>query len=228
MINTKDQEELFKLIADYLEENINCIAIGGTAMMFSNYKTTTKDIDLVFQTEEKRNIFIKAIEKLGYKEKAIGNVYDKKRKEHKGKPVMYTRGDERFDLFVKNVFGYKIEFEQETHNNKTIGAPKDKFLNKIIQRNDFLGKKELTIYILPKEELILLKAITGREKDYEDIETILEIEKVVDWKTIVENAIKQKKKNSWILIDLEETLQKLKKKFFIKQEIFEAIYKEQN
>jgi len=184
---------------------------SGTAMMFSNYKTTTKDIDLVFQNEEERKIFIKAIEKIGYKQQAIGNIYDEKRKQHQDKPLMYTRGDERFDLFVKNIFGYEIEFNQEN----------------IMQRNDFLGKKELTILILPKEELILLKAITGREKDYEDIETILEIEKNVDWKQIIENATKQKKNNSWILIDLEETLQQLKKKYFIKEEIFKLIYKEQ-
>lgn len=211
MINTKDQEELFKLIAEYLQQDIECIAIGGTAMMFSNYKTTTKDIDIVFQNKKERKLFIEAIEELGYKEQTIGKVYDEKRKQHKGKPLMYTRGDERFDLFVKNIFGYEIQRNQEN----------------TIQRNDFLGKKELTIYILPKEELILLKAITGREKDYEDIETILEIEKTIDWKQLVEKAIKQKEKNTWILIDLEETLQKLKKKYFIKQEIFEAIYKEQ-
>ncbi len=208
MISTKDQEELFKLIAEYLQQNITCIAIGGTAMMFSQYKTTTKDIDLVFKTTKERNIFIKAIEQLGYKEKAIGNTYDEKRKQHKGKPIMYTRGDERFDLFVENIFGYKIEFNQE----------------QIIERRDFLGKKELTLFVPSKEELILLKAITGREKDYEDIETILEIEKTVDWEKIVEHAIAQKEKNTWILIDLEETLQQLKKKHFIKQEIFEKIY----
>lgn len=211
MINTKDQEELFKLTAEYLGKNISCIAIGGTAMMFEKYKTATKDIDLVFENEKDRKEFIQAIEKIGYKEQAIGNVYDEKRKQHKGKPRMYTRGDERFDLFVKNVFGYEIKFNQDN----------------ITQRNDFLGKKELTILILPKEELILLKAITGREKDYEDIETILEIEKTIDWKKLVVNAIQQKKKNSWILIYLEETLQKLRKKFFIKEEIFNAIYKEQ-
>ncbi|MFW6378898.1 MAG: hypothetical protein ACOCZV_02650, partial [Nanoarchaeota archaeon] len=121
---------------------------------------------------------------------------------------MYTRGDERFDLFIKNVFGYDIEFNQE----------------RAMRRNDFLGQKELTLLLLPVEELILLKAITGRLKDHEDIEMILEIEKTVDWNLIVQKAIKQKKNNDWILIDLEETLQKLRKRFFIKQEIFETIY----
>jgi hypothetical protein len=211
MINTKDQEELFKLISQYLKKHIECIAIGGTAMMFTNYKTTTKDIDLVFKNEEDRKTFILAIEKLGYKQQALGRIYDEKRKNHSGKPLMYTRGDERFDLFVKNVFGYEISFNQEES----------------IQRNDFIGKKELIIYTPTKEELVLLKAITNREKDYEDIETILSIEKVIDWNIIVNKTITQQKNNAWILIELEDTLQKLKKNHFIKQEIFEKIYNEQ-
>jgi len=208
MINTKDQEDLFKLIAQYLEKDLTCIAIGGTAMMFSGYKTATKDIDLVFRSESDRKSFIKAIEQLGYKEKALANVYDEKRKQHRHKPKLYTRGDERFDLFVKSVFGFELEFD----------------LNKITQRQDFLGKKEFNIYILSKEELILLKAITNRERDYEDIETILKIEKNVDWEYIVSEAIKQKENNSWILIDLEETLHKIKEITFIPSRYFEKIH----
>ncbi len=71
MINTKEQEELFRLIANYLEQDITCIAIGGTAMMFLGYKSTTKDIDLVFKNKLERDIFIKAIEKLGYSQKSM-------------------------------------------------------------------------------------------------------------------------------------------------------------
>lgn len=211
MINTKDQEELFKLVAQYLSRNILCVAVGGTAMMFNQYKTTTKDIDLVFQTEEDRNAFINAIVALGYREQSLGIVYDDRRKKHSKRPVMYTRGDERFDLFVKSVFGYKVGFVQE----------------KMVQRYDFLGKKELTVLTPRVEELVLLKAITGRDRDYEDIETILDVEKTINWEELVGLAIAQKKSNSWILIDLEETLQRLRKKFFIKQEIFDAIYEAQ-
>lgn len=209
MISTKDQEELFKLIAEYLQKNITCVAIGGTAMMFAHYKNATKDIDLVFKDEADRESFIRAIEQLGYREKAIGDVYDENRKAHEGKPRMYTRGDERFDLFVKNVFGYDLSFDQD----------------RIMLRQDFIGKNEFTLYVPSVEELILLKAITGREKDHEDIQAILDVEKDVDWQGIVEKAIRQQEKNPWILIDLEETLQRLRKKFFIKQDVFDSIYK---
>jgi hypothetical protein len=208
MINTQDQEQLFKLIADYLEKDLTCIAIGGTAMMFKGYKNTTKDIDIVFQTTKDREVFIEAIEQLGYKQIAIGNIYDEKRKTHKNKPLMFSRGDERFDLFVKDVFGFVLSFKQEVMSEKI----------------DVIGKQEMSIHLLSKETLVLLKAITGREKDYEDIETILEIEKNIGWKELVKQAIGQRKNNKWILIDLEETMQKLKKKFFIKQEHFKRIY----
>lgn len=208
MINSADQEELLRLIANYLDKDISCIAIGGTAMMFKGYKNTTKDIDLVFESSEDRSSFISAIQKLGYKEIAIANIYDHLRKTHRDKPIMFSRGDERFDLFVRKVFGFEVSFDQKS----------------ITERIDFIAEHHLSVRILSQEELILLKAITSREKDYEDIETIMEIEKNVDWQKIVDLGIQQKKHNEWILIDLEETMQQLKKKYFIKKEFFESIY----
>jgi len=206
MINLEDQEALFKLIADYLEKDIECTAIGGTAMMFQGYKTTTKDIDLVFKSDQDRQVFIKAIEMIGYRQESAKFLYDEKRMRKDNKPLLYSRGEERFDLFAKDVFGFKLSFEN------------------IVQRHDYLGKKELIIFTIPKEWLILLKSITNREKDYEDIETIVKIEKNINWNIIIDEAIKQKKAASWILIDLEEKMQKLKKIIFIKKEYFDRIY----
>ena len=207
MINVEDQNELFKLIASYLKKDISCIAIGGTAMMFSGYKNTTKDIDLVFQNNKDRDNFIDAIKELGYKEISLIKIYDKKRLKSKTKPKIFTRGEERFDLFTKDVFGFKLELN-----------------NNFIEKDDFIDKNELNIYILPKEYLILLKSITNREKDYEDIETIIKIEKEINWELIINEAINQKNINSRILIDLEETMQKLKKITFIKKKYFNLIY----
>lgn len=208
MINIDDQTQLFNLISNYLEKSMSCIAIGGTAMMFLGYKNTTKDIDLVFSSTKDRNMFIKAIKQLGYQEKSLINIYDKKRQENNSKPKMFSRGEERFDLFVKNVFGFELKIN-------------DNF----IQRIDFLGKSELNIFILPEEYLILLKSITNRAKDFEDIETIAQIKKDIDWGLIVDQAALQRKRVDWILIDLEKTMQKLKSKFFIKKKYFDRIYK---
>jgi len=212
MINTQDQEELFKLIADYLRKDVICMAIGGTAMMFLGYKNTTKDIDLVFKTERDRLAFVHAIEQLGYKEKSLVALYDEKKRKMAGKPKVYSRGDERFDLFITTVFGYAVDFD----------------MARIAQRVDFLGKHELIVYVVPKEELLLLKAITHREKDEEDIATIVKIEKTMNWDSIIDKAIAQRWKNPWILIDLEEAMQKLKKLTFIPSMHFDKIYKAQH
>ncbi|MCX6709883.1 MAG: hypothetical protein NTV63_02935 [Candidatus Woesearchaeota archaeon] len=206
MINTQDQEELFRLIADYLEKDAECIAIGGTAMMFHGYKTATKDIDLVFRNSKDRAAFISAIEKLGYSQKSLKSIYNEKRLKNRNKPLLYSRGEERFDLFVKDIFGFEIEFE------------------KFVQRHDYIGKRELIVFTAPKEYLVLLKSVTNREKDYEDMEAIAKAEQNIDWSFIVDEAIRKRKQIPWILIDLEEKMERLRKVTFIKEEHFNKIY----
>ena len=210
MINTKDQEELLKLIADYLSRDVECYAIGGTAMIFYGYKNATKDIDLVFLNKDDCEEFIKAIEKLGYSKKSLKSVYNEKRIDFPSKPRIYSRGDERFDLFIRNVFGFEF---------------KNQFKELIREKIGFISKKELIINILPIEFIILLKAITHRERDLEDVQEIADKEKNIDWDLIINEAIKQKENNPWMLIDLEKTMRELKKKMFIPSKYFEMIYK---
>ena len=213
MINNKDQEQLFELISNYLTRDIECFAIGGTAMMFYGYKNLTKDIDLVFKDKKDRDSFIGAIKELGYKEKSIKGIYPQEKENLVGKPLMFTRGDERFDLFLKNVFGFELG---------------DDILKDIKQKHEFLGKKELILNILPEEYIVLLKAITNREKDFDDIVKIIEKNKDIDWKIIIDIAINQKNNKPWILIDLEETMQKLKELIFLPSKYFDMVYKAQN
>ena len=66
-----------------------------------------------------------------------------------------------------------------------------------------------------------------REKDYEDIESIALVEKELDWRKIVQKAIIMRPKIPWILIDLEEKIRMLRKKVFIKKEILDMIYDEE-
>ena len=209
MIGIKDQEELFKLISRYLEQSIECYAIGGTAMMFYGYKNATKDIDLIFKTKKEMRLFIEAIKKLGYKERSLKGVYADDKIALKSKPKMFTRGDERFDLFLKNIFGFKIT---------------DRVLDSFYSRQDFIIKKELIIKVLAKEYIILLKSLTNREKDFEDIKNIVDQDKEIDWDKIIDEAVIQRENNEWVLIDLEETMQKLREITFIPSKYFKKIY----
>ena len=48
MINFEQQLELFKFIGENIEDKVECLVIGGSAMMFYGSKTETKDVDLIF------------------------------------------------------------------------------------------------------------------------------------------------------------------------------------
>tara|TARA_Y100000310_G_C20690287_1_gene821759 strand:+ start:282 stop:938 length:657 start_codon:yes stop_codon:yes gene_type:complete len=211
MISLEDQNSLFLVIANRLKKDVECVALGGTAMMYKQYKEATKDIDLVFNSEEDRSVFIKAITELGYTEKNIvSNIYPTKKSKLKTIPLMYSRDDERFDLFVKSVFKTKIN---------------TKMINRAVEIRDFNQTKRLRIKILADEDLVLLKAITARQADYDDIETIFENNKEISWDIIIDEAIDQGLKgDGFIILDLEETMRKLKHSFVIKKEYFDKIY----
>lgn len=212
MIDIESQNDILRLISSYLKKDITCYAFGGTAMMFYGYKAATKDIDLIFESEKDRELFIDAITQLGYKQKSLVNVYKEEQLKSKNGPLMFSRGEERFDLFVKNIF--------QTELGKDM-------IDRFYARHDFIMKdKTLTIKVLNKEDIILLKSVTDREKDFEDILTIVERESEIDWDLIIDEAVKQHRKgNKTILLDLEETLQRLKKYVFIPKKHFDRIYK---
>ena len=208
MIIIEDQNQLFLLIADKISKDIECVAFGGTAMMYKQYKNATKDIDLVFFDLESRDEFARAIKKLGYKESNyLRSIYPKEKSKMKTAPLMYTRGDERFDLFVKNIFNIKV--------NESIRQ-------RSTDIRDFNGKKLLRLRILGDEDLILLKAITSREGDFKDIEEICKNNPNIDWGVVVNEAINQG--NLLIVIDLEEKMKKLEKELFIKKKYFDRLY----
>lgn len=213
MINLEDQESLLKLISNYLKKDIICWAFGGTAMMFYGYKDSTKDIDLVFNSAEDREVFIEALKELDYSRRSLFNIYKEEKTKDKNAPLMYSRGDERFDLFVKKVF--------RTELSETIKT-------RFFARHDFTEKRSLVIYVVSKEDIILLKSITEREKDFEDILKICSTEKNINWDTITDEAISQYKKgDKFILVDLEQSMLKLKKYIFIKKGYIEKLYKAQ-
>ncbi len=211
MIGNEDQEQLLKLISRKIKKNVSCYAFGGNAMMFYGYKSATKDIDLVFENLRDKTVFIDAIKSLGYERKSLLNIYNEDRIKNPHKPEIYSRGDERFDLFVKKIF--QTELSENMKKN-------------IFGRHEFIEKNRiLTVNILSKETLVLLKAITERENDFNDILTICEKDKI-DWNFVIDEAISQSKKgDKWILLALEETMQKLKERIFIKQELFKRIYR---
>lgn len=210
MINYDDQMELFRLISSSIERDIECWAFGGNAMMFYGYKDETKDIDLLFDEIDDRAEFINAIERIGFIEGGLRNIYVPEKLRDKHKPLIYFRYDIRFDLFVKKIF-------------KTLISPKMK--DDLFAIHDFKGKHNLRVKALRKEHIVLLKAVTERQNDFDDIRTIVEKEKRFDWQYLVDEAIWQHQHgDSWILLDVEKMMKELKKYVFIEQKYLKQLY----
>jgi len=212
MIQQEDQESLFRLISSYVKKDVVCYAFGGTAMMYYGYKTATKDIDLLFADEDDNNTFIEAINVLGYKRMSMVSVYVEALTKEKRKPEMFTRVDERFDLFVKYVF-------------QTIF--RDEMRKRFFARHDYtMSKNTLSVFVLSKEDIIFLKSITQREKDFDDILTIVQKDNNINWDLIINEARWQSRHgDGWAIMDLEQTMQRLKNIIFLKKEYFDRLYR---
>jgi hypothetical protein len=213
MITHKDQLELLGIIAKEMPKDIECYAFGGTAMMFYGYKEETKDIDILFEDDNSRREFISTIRKLGFLETNLLKVYIPEKLREKNRPLMFKRGDFRFDLFVSRIFRTQIS---------------DKMKEDLYAIHDFKEKKNLRIKVLRTEHIVLLKAITERQNDFDDIRNIISKEKDFDWQYLVDEAVWQHKHgDSWVLIDLERTLKELKEYFFVPEKYFRQVYSAQ-
>lgn len=213
MINQKDQQDLFKLISANIKQDTECYALGGTAMMFYGYKDETKDVDLIFEQEEKRDMFIDALKQLGYSETSPITIYIAEKLKDQNKPLMFKRGDSRFDLFVKKIF-------------QTTLSPRMK--ENVFAVHQFKTKHTFTVKVLKTEFIVLLKAVTERDRDFEDILSIVKKDKNFDWNYFLDEVLWQTEHgDGWILLDVEKTMQELKKYIFIEEKWFKKLYQKE-
>tara|TARA_Y100000310_G_C20681161_1_gene816023 strand:+ start:131 stop:703 length:573 start_codon:yes stop_codon:yes gene_type:complete len=179
-------------------------------MMFYGYKDETKDIDILFENEKSRQDFINVLEQLQYSETSPLGIYLPKKAKNKYAPLMYKRDESRFDLFVKKIF-------------QTIISPRMK--EDLFSVHEFKSEKTLTVNVLKKEHIVLLKAVTERDKDFEDILTIIKKEKTFDWQYFIDEVVWQfNHGNDWALLDVEKMLLELKKYTFIEKKYFTQLY----
>ena len=210
MITYNDQMDFFRIISNNLDDDIECWAFGGTAMMFYGYKDDTKDIDLLFENEKSRKIFIEAIKKLGFEETSPIKIYIPEKLRDEGKPLMFKRDEFRLDLFEKEIFRTKLSPRME----------EDKFA-----AHEFRGKNNLKVNVLRKEHIVQLKAITERDRDFEDILAILKKDRHFDWQYLIDETIWQHQNgDSWALLDVEKTIRELKKYILIEEKYLKQIY----
>ena len=210
MITQQDQLDLFRLISSSLSDDVECYAFGGTAMMFYGYKEETKDVDLLFKSLPGRDSFIRAITQLGYSQTSPFQIYIPEKLKSKHTPLMFKRDDSRFDLFTGKIF-------------QTLLSPKMK--EDLFALHQFKTTHTLTIKVLRTEFIVMLKAVTERDKDFEDIFNIVKKDKNFDWNYFIDEVLWQTEQgDGWVLLDAEKMMKELKQYVFIEEKWFKKLY----
>jgi len=174
MINLQEQISLFKnIIGPQLDKRAECIAIGGSAMMFYQAKNSTKDVDLVFLKKEDLEAVKEILFKSGFNErKNIQGIF--REEEDTNKPTMMESPETRFDLFLNEVIGFKI-------HQATIER-----LREVHEFGNFIVKTA------SPEDILMMKGCTDRERDRDDAAEL--IKRVnIDWKVIISETSAQTK-----------------------------------
>ena len=170
MINIQDQERLLSEAGKMLKKRLVCFAIGGTAMMFLGLKEYTKDIDLVFLNKEDRKIFKEILIKLGYKEMESRIIYGAR----ENVPEMVFLADWRIDLFLPEVISFIFS---ENAQKRTV------------ETHEY---DNLIIKIADPHDIILMKCATERQKDIDDVESIMK-NTAINWNIILDEVKNQMK-----------------------------------
>ena len=172
----KELKNAFEKIGEKLEKPVEAFLLGGGAMVFRDQKNATKDLDLVFESEEDCKVFSKAAEETGFeKDRGLEAAYRKMM----AAGVWRNAGGFCLDLFAKTVCD-ALELNE-----------------KMAERSTVLGEfGRLTVKMVSNEDVILFKGITERPDDANDIAAIVRTAKI-DWQTILDECKTQSRKRAW-------------------------------
>ena len=173
MINLEEQIGLFKIIGSQLKNKVECIAIGGSAMMFYRAKNSTKDVDLVFLKKGDLESVKKILFDSGFNErKNIKGIF--REDEDTSKPIVMEGKETRFDLFLNEVIGFRIH-----------GATIER-LREVHEFGNFIVKTA------SPEDILMMKGCTEREKDRDDAAELIKRFNI-NWNVILSEMSSQAK-----------------------------------
>ena len=173
MINLEEQISLFKIIGTQLKKKVECIAIGGSAMMFYQAKNATKGVDLVFLKKEDLEAVKDIIFNSGFNErKNIQGIF--REDEESTKPIMMEGSDTRFDLFLNEVIGFKI--------NQAI-------IDRVREVHEF---GNFIVKTASPEDILMMKGCTERARDRDDAAELIKTVNI-NWNIIISEISNQAK-----------------------------------
>ena len=210
MININSQEALFNEIGRALPKKLVVYSIGGTAMMLHGLKGETLDIDLVFDKESDREIFIGTLEAMKFRKDEIRVIEQYGLKQNPPEIFRLKSDDFIFDLFLNKIVSSVFS---------------DGMKERAKQTHEF--GSNLVIKAADPHDILIMKSVTSREKDSVDIIAIVNTGHI-NWDLIVEEAKEQVHLgNETAILGLGEKLDKLanRKLIIIPKEILDKLWR---
>ena len=174
-----------------IDHPLSIYLIGGSAMLQAGSKTATKDIDLVLREKKELDSMILALRKIGFEHIEMQSQEELKR------TSMHFQNSQglKFDIFMKSIAG-KLEFT-ESMRQRAISIAR---------------LRHLEINRLSNEDLFLLKSVSGRDVDLDDMSKLFQ--SGLNWEVVISELVLQAKVTGrvWTVIFLD-TLYDLEKEY---------------
>ncbi|MFP4051233.1 MAG: DUF6036 family nucleotidyltransferase [Thermoplasmata archaeon] len=180
-------EEELKNIDGKMEDEVNFYMLGGGAMSFRGLKAATKDVDGVVKTREEFDLLKRALKNSMYGEIEVSEIYQRM----KSRQFLQNEEGFRFDLFLRKIANGLILSD-----------------GMVSRAEKKISLKNLKIFIMSPEDIFVLKSITSRERDREDMNILFT--QGLDFDVIKEEIILQSEKStdkawiSYFYLGLEE------------------------
>lgn len=171
-------ETILHQIASHLYKKIAIFLFGGAVMVYNNLKPSTKDIDILFESKEDYDHFLEAAKKAGFVRQSVPLAY-----EHFDISTMLAnpKTDWRLDLFLHKVckkFCFNLDVKARSRLFATIN--------------------NLYVHFISLEDIFLMKSLTQRKRDLDDMNTLLGFG--LDFNTIT-REINNQKEHEWDIIE---------------------------
>lgn len=177
---------LFEEIGKNLSSQVTAYLIGGENMRIKGLKSRTKDIDIVVETKEDYDLVMNAFTKLGYAPK--GNVeFSTEDLRLYPSIILQHTNRSRIDLYTKKIL-------------RTLSLS-----SHMISRSNIIHFGNMKLGILCNEDVFLLKAVTSREGDIQDMATLVRMnyvgnnefqQRTFDWDVVWEEILNQENENN--------------------------------
>ena len=199
--------EILVAIGRETEKPLRAYVFGGAVMVQDGLKILTKDIDLLVETPQEYQAFLRAAKKAGFIEQTrIPKAYARF---HLSAILQNPAKKWRVDLFTKVVCG-KMELTADMKRRAT----------------PFAAHGKLEVKRLAYEDIMLLKAVADRPHDHEDMEAIF-LHKHQNQRVLEGEMLAQIDHLTYILPTLEEFAAKRKLDFRFSRKALQAFEERQ-